>query len=242
LFKARRALVAGLGLVLLQQVTGQPSVLYYQNDILVQVGFGENAALASLGVSVAKLLATLCTVVTVDKFGRRPLLFVGISMMLAALIILVIGFQLAEPLVGEPGKVMLTGAWPIIVLSALVLYVVGYQVGFGPIAWLLISEVFPLNSRTAALSLAVVVNFGFNLLATLTLPYLQSAVDSLQPGKGASFLFMIYAMFCVVSLVFVKQCVPETKGKTLEEIERELGLDANKQLPHAHENKQSPLA
>jgi len=230
LFKAKRALVAGLGLVLLQQVTGQPSVLYYQNDILLQAGFGDNSALAALGVSFAKLIATLCTVVTVDKFGRRPLLFVGITMMFVALVVLVIGFQLAEQS-ADPSKVVLTGPWPVIVLSALVLYVAGYQVGFGPIAWLLISEVFPLNSRTAALSLAVVVNFGFNLLATLTLAPLQSAFDSIQPGRGASYLFMIYAAFCLVSLYFVKTCVPETKGKTLEQIERELGGGADAKLP-----------
>jgi len=65
----------------------------------------------------------------------------------------------------------------------------------------------------------VIVNFGFNLLVTFLLAPLQNLMDSVSPGKGSSYLFMIYAAFCVLSTVFVNKCVPETKGKTLEEIE-----------------------
>ena len=96
------------------------------------------------------------------------------------------------------------------------------QVGFGPIAWLIISEVFPIRTRTRALSLAVIVNFGFNLGTTFALKPLQTAMDSLSPGKGSSYLFMVYAAFCVLSQVFVYKCVPETKGKSLEQIEEML--------------------
>jgi sugar porter (SP) family MFS transporter len=221
LCSARRALWAGLGLVLLQQITGQPSVLYYQNDILNQVGFGQHTAAASLLVSAAKLLATLFTVLKVDSYGRWPLLTVGISMMLGALLVLGLGFQLAHP-GSTHGSIQLSGAWPAAVLAALVMYVMGYQLGFGPITWLMISEVFPLHSRTRALSLATVVNFGFNLLTTITLAPMMAAFDSVQPGRGASFLFFLYGGFCAVSLAFVQYYVPETKGKTLEEIERAL--------------------
>ena len=91
--------------------------------------------------------------------------------------------------------------------------------GFGPIAWLLISEIFPLRTRTRALSAAVLVNFGFNLLMTFALQPLQEAFDRLQPGRGASYLFLLYALLCIVSLAFVRLAVPETKGKTLEQIE-----------------------
>eukprot|EP00966_Prymnesium_polylepis_P010716 246959-Prymnesium_polylepis.1 len=101
-------------------------------------------------------------------------------------------------------------------------YVCGYQIGFGPISWLLISEVFPIKSRTRALSLAVIINFGFNLLATFALSPLQEALDDLSPGKGTSYLFAAYAVMCVVSILFVHQFVPETKGKSLEEIEEML--------------------
>lgn len=97
-----------------------------------------------------------------------------------------------------------------------------FQVGFGPIAWLMISEVFPLKLRAAALSIAVTVNFGFNLLATFALPSMQQAFDAIEPGRGMAYLFALYAVLCVASLAFVALCVPETKGKSLEQIEREL--------------------
>ena len=83
----------------------------------------------------------------------------------------------------------------------------------------MISEVFPLRVRSRALSAAVAVNFGFNLLMTSSLPPLQRALDALHPGKGQAGLFLLYAAFCVVSLLFVRACVPETKGKTLEQIQ-----------------------
>jgi len=220
LFSSRRSLVAGLGLISLQQLTGQPSVLYYQESIFRDAGFGDFASKASVIVGAAKLIATMVTVSVVDRYGRRPLLFVGISMMLVALLLLTVGFQLASPDDTASGDgVSLADGWPPVVVSALVLYVCGYQIGFGPIAWLIISEIFPIKTRTRALSLAVIVNFGFNLLVTFLLAPLQNLMDSVSPGKGSSYLFMIYAAFCVLSTVFVNKCVPETKGKTLEEIE-----------------------
>ena len=125
--------MAGLGLVLLQQVTGQPSVLYYQTAIFEDAGFGSLAASASVIVGAAKLLATLVTVFQVDRFGRRPVLFIGISMMLGALLLLTAAFQSATPRAGGgPGAVALPGAWPSLVVLALVVYVCGYQVGCRP--------------------------------------------------------------------------------------------------------------
>ena len=79
----------------------------------------------------------------------------------------------------------------------------GYQIGFGPIAWLMISEVFPLRTRGTALSLAVAVNFGCNLLVTFTLPPVQAWFDALDPGRGIAYLFVTYAVLCVVSLALL---------------------------------------
>ena len=107
-------------------------------------------------------------------------------MMLVALLLLTVGFQLASPDDTASGDgVSLADGWPPVVVSALVLYVCGYQIGFGPIAWLIISEIFPIKTRTRALSLAVIVNFGFNLLVTFLLAPLQNLMDSVSPGKGA---------------------------------------------------------
>jgi len=221
LFRSPRALIAGLGLISLQQLTGQPSVLNYQEPIFEDAGFASFASTAAVIVGAAKLAATLCTVSIVDRFGRRPLLFIGIGMMLVALTLLTVGFQLASPDVGsgDSKAVHLAQGWPPVIIFALVLYVCGYQIGFGPITWLIISEVFPLRTRTRALSMAVVVNFGFNLGVTFALDPMEQWIDTLSPGRGPSYLFMIYAMFSVLSMLFVYKCVPETKGKSLEQIE-----------------------
>merc|ERR1719454_772691 len=87
-FKYRRPLVIGCGIVFLQQVTGQPSVLYFATNIFKSAGFGDSAAMSSTGLGAVKLLATLFTVWRVDQYGRRFLLFVGISMMAAALAVI----------------------------------------------------------------------------------------------------------------------------------------------------------
>merc|ERR1711972_1107722 len=121
-------------------------------------------------------------------------------------------------------------SWAIATVVGLMVYVSGYQVGFGPIAWLLIAEVFPLQARGAALSLAAVVNFGSNIMMTMTSQVLQ---DALTPAG----VFFGYLALSLVSLLFVKFVVPETKGKTLEQIERQLaapkagGMDSTLESP-----------
>ena len=94
-------------------------------------------------------------------------------------------------------------------------FVAGYQIGFGPIAWLIISEIFPLRHRGSAMSLAAVTNFLVNIIVTFSFkPFLQAASPSVA--------FWIYGAFSVLSLAFVYFVVPETKGLTLEEIEQKL--------------------
>merc|ERR1712050_287394 len=95
-FKYPRPLQIGCGLVFLQQVTGQPSVLYFATNIFKSAGFGNTAALSSVGVGLVKLLATLFTVWRVDQYGRRFLLFVGITMMAAALVVIGTAFMFRE--------------------------------------------------------------------------------------------------------------------------------------------------
>jgi len=203
---AKKPLQVGVGMVVLQQITGQPTVLYYAQSIFTSAGFSASAAKNSdLIVSVAKLIATVISVFLVDKTGRRPLLLVGISIMLVALVLLTMGFAMSDDGV-------LTSGWAMTVTVALMLYVSGYQVGFGPITWLLMSEVFPLQCRTRALGVAAVTNFASNLIMTIIN---QPLVDVF----GQAVLFGFFTIMCVVSLVFVVYRVPETKGKTLEEIE-----------------------
>jgi len=218
-FKYPLPLIIGCGLVFLQQITGQPSVLYYATNIFKDAGFKDSAALSSTGVGVVKLLATLLTVWRVDKAGRRFLLYVGIVMQAVALAVISLAFmfrmcQTAGVDINkcDASEVYLPQGWAVATVAALMLYVSGYQVGFGPIAWLMISEVFPVGVRGAALSIAAVVNFCSNIGMTLT----QGVLQSLLTPSG---LFLAYLILSLLSLIFVKVIVPETKGKTLEEIE-----------------------
>jgi len=221
-FRYPRPLVIGCGLVFLQQVTGQPSVLYFATNILKYAGFGSAAALSSVWVGLVKLLATGVCVFRVDQYGRRLLLFVGISMMIVALALIATAFVFRD--CTSPGvavkdckasDISLPRGWAVATVAGLMVYVSGYQVGFGPISWLMISEVFPLQVRGSAMSVAAIVNFGSNILMTL----LQEVLQRVFTAAG---VFYGYTAFAILSLVFVATIVPETKGKTLEEIERML--------------------
>lgn len=206
----------------LQQITGQPSVLYFATDIFKDAGFGTWASLPAVGVGFVKLLATLFTVTRVDKCGRRTLLFFGITMMAVALAALGTAFLFQT--CRTPGKsiqecdetdVRLPQEWGLATFVALMLYVSGYQVGFGPITRLLISEVFPLNVRGSSFSIVVVLNFVTYITMTLTQEVL---LEALTPSG----VFFGYCALCLVSILFVWAVVPETSGKSLEQIEGEL--------------------
>ena len=208
----RRALTAGIGVVLLQQFTGQPSVLYYAGAIFDAAGVG---AVASVAVGVFKLVATLGAVATVDKHGRRKLLFIGIGLMVAALLGLTVAFHGFE---GEGG-----GFTPrkVLIIGLIFLYIAAYQISFGPIAWLLISELFPLEVRGQAVALAVQANFASNMLVALLFPVARDALKHLVGETWAmSTLFAVFAAIAIYALEFVRARVPETKGLSLEEIER----------------------
>jgi hypothetical protein len=227
-FKYPKPLYIGCGLVFLQQVTGQPSVLYFATNIFKSAGFGQLAALSSVFVGLVKLLATMFTVFRVDKYGRVLLLTVGIAMMIVALAFIGTAFIFRECTAEgvslkdcKDADVSLPQEWAFVTVGGLMLYVSGYQVGFGPISWLMISEIFPLKVRGGAMSIAAIVNFGSNIIMTLLQQVLQ---DAFTPAG----VFFGYLGLSVVSLVFVRVVVPETKGKTLEEIEAMLagGQDA----------------
>jgi len=221
-FKYPRPLIIGCGLVFLQQVTGQPSVLYFATNIFKDAGFSSSAALSSVGVGFVKLLATLFTVFRVDQFGRRQLLLWGIALMVLPLAVLSVAFAFRRcEAVGvaisdcPEDQVGLPKPWAYATVAALMVYVSGYQVGFGPISWLMISEIFPLRVRGAALSTAAMVNFCSNILMTLC----QAALMRALTPAGVFALYLGLALF---SLVFVKYTVPETRGRSLEDIEREM--------------------
>lgn len=138
----RWPLLVGLGCVTFQQISGQPSVLYYTSEVLSDVGLPDSATLAVGGF---KLAATLLSVLTVERFGRRRLLLVGTWIMLLALCALAISFHFYDMGSGASGNSEALDAGIII---GFLVYITGYQVGFGPIAWILVAEAFPLEVRS----------------------------------------------------------------------------------------------
>ncbi|KAM0941364.1 putative major facilitator, sugar transporter, major facilitator superfamily [Dioscorea sansibarensis] len=199
-----KAFIIGGGLVLFQQITGQPSVLYYAASILQSAGFSAaaDAAKVSVVIGLFKLLMTGVAVLKVDDVGRRPLLIGGVG-----------GIVLSLLLLGAYYK-GLSGI-PLVAVGALLLYVGSYQVSFGPISWLMVSEIFPIRTRGRGISLAVLTNFGSNALVTF-------AFSPLQELLGAGNLFLIFGAIALLSLLFVIFYVPETKGLSLEEIESKI--------------------
>ncbi|KAH7672778.1 Sugar/inositol transporter protein [Dioscorea alata] len=199
-----KAFIIGGGLVLFQQITGQPSVLYYAASILQSAGFSAAADAAKVSVIIGsfKLLMTGVAVLKVDDLGRRPLLIGGVS-----------GIVLSLFLLGAYYKGL--SGLPLVAVGALLLYVGSYQVSFGPISWLMVSEIFPIRTRGRGISLAVLTNFGSNALVTF-------AFSPLQELLGAGNLFFVFGAIALLSLLFVILYVPETKGLSLEEIESKI--------------------
>ncbi len=195
--KWRGPLVAGVGLVVLQQVTGQPSILSYTQPIFKDAGL---ESYSSVLVGAFKLIATMFAVLYVENFGRRKLLFIGNSLMLVALLTLTATFLFDD-------------VPPILTLTAMFIYIGGYQVGFGPIAWLMISECFPLSIRGQAVAFAVQMNFLWNSIVQFSVPSLQSSIGNFP-------MFAIFSGLCVYSIYFVHAYVPETRGLTLEQVEK----------------------
>lgn len=199
-----KAFLIGGGLVLFQQITGQPSVLYYAGPILQTAGFAaaSDATRVSVIIGVFKLLMTGIAVLKVDDVGRRPLLIGGVSGIVVSLLLLSAYYKFL-------------GNFPLVAVASLLLYVGSYQVSFGPISWLMVSEIFPLQTRGKGISLSVLTNFGSNAIVTF-------AFSPLKELLGADNLFLLFGAIALLSLLFVSVVVPETKGLTLEEIESKI--------------------
>nr|ACF87321.1 unknown [Zea mays] len=138
----------------------------------------------------------------VDDVGRRPLLIGGVGGIALSLFLLAAYYKILNN-------------FPFVAVGALLLYVGAYQVSFGPISWLMVSEIFPLRTRGRGISLAVLTNFGSNALVTF-------AFSPLKELLGPANIFFLFGVIAVLSLVFVILVVPETKGLSLEEIESKI--------------------
>src|ERR671916_2160451 len=204
----RPALIIGIGLAIFQQITGINTVIYYAPTILQGVGFSEGGAIAAtaLGVGVVNVGFTILAVRIIDRAGRRPLLLIGLVGMTISLALL--GPVFASGATGDDASV-LAG---VLATSCLAVYIASFAISLGPVFWLMISEIYPLRIRGTAMSVASIANWGSNFLVALTFPVLLAAL-------GGATLFWLFAVLGIVAWVFIYFRVPETKNRTLEEIE-----------------------
>ena len=208
----RPALIVGVGLAAFQQLTGINTVIYYAPTILEFAGFQSAAVsiLATAGIGMINVIMTIVAISLIDRVGRRPLLLVGLIGMVISLAILGIAFVL-------PG---LSTSLGLLAVISLMLYVGSFAIGLGPVFWLIISEIYPLKIRGRAMSTATIVNWGTNLLVAITFLSLIQII-------GAPGTFWFYSIIGIMAWVFVYFLVPETKGKSLEEIEANLHAGKN---------------
>ncbi len=197
----RRPLMIGVGLAIFQQITGVNAIIYYTPTILQMAGFrsARTAILATVLVGGVNLAVTVVALFLLDRVGRRPLLLFGIGGMLVSLAFLGYLFGAAHVLRAA-------------ILTDVLAYLACFAIGLGPVFWLLISEIYPTTIRGQAMSVASVTIWIFDLLVSVTFLSLIGAV-------GAKFSFWIYAAACGAAFAFSYCLIPETKGRTLEEIE-----------------------
>jgi sugar porter (SP) family MFS transporter len=204
----RLALFIGISLAILQQVTGINTVIYYGPQIFEMAGFTSDSAsiLAQTLVGAVNCGMTLIAIFFVDRIGRKPLLYIGLAGMFVALAALATAFA----------QVRLTGPLGTIALGSMMVYVGCYAFSLGPIVWLLISEIFPLRVRGMGMSLSTLANWVGNFAVS---QFFLTMVERL----GRSATFWIYASLCIVTILFVRAMVPETKRELLETIRVDAG-------------------
>ncbi len=203
----RVVLVIGVVLAVLQQVTGINVFLYFGSEIFEKLG-GETidaALLQQVVVGVVNLLFTVIAIWTVDKIGRKPLMLIGS-----------VGMGIALFAMGTAGYLQATGMW---MLAFVLIYIASFALSVGPVTWVILSEIFPTKIRGRAMGIATICLWIANSIVSQTFPMMdenQFLIDKFHHG----FPFFIYGLMCVALVAFVAKVVPETKGKTLEEIEK----------------------
>jgi sugar porter (SP) family MFS transporter len=201
---ARNSLFIAVGFTVLQQVTGINTIIYYGPEVFALAGTtsNKNAILATLIIAATNMLATIIALVLIDRVGRKPLLYSGIGGMTVSLFLLSYAFHEQATFGSSLG---------IVATVCLVVYIACFAFSLGPIAWVLVSEVFPLRVRARGVAAATLGSCASNFLVSLTFL-------SLIKAAGNALTFAIYGLFCVITLFFVRFVVPETKGRELESI------------------------
>ena len=207
----RKPLMVGVGLAVFQQLTGINAIIYYANEIFAKAGFTtpEQQAKATLyAIGVVNVLATFIAVGFVDRVGRRPLLLAGLVGMTLSLA----GVGFAFLAFDETGTQTGPSTVGIITVVCLIVFIASFAFSLGPVVWTVINEIFPNRVRGRAVSVATAVNWG---AAFLVSQFFLTLVD----GIGTAATFWLFSGFSVIAFVWIWRTVPETKGRSLEEIQ-----------------------
>jgi sugar porter (SP) family MFS transporter len=197
----RRPLLIAIVLAVFQQITGINAILYYAPRIFEGAGFERMSAIGkSTVVGLVNLLFTVVAIVLADKVGRRPLLLIATAGMGGSLVLLGAAFKYQF-------------LPPSALLLVILLYIAFFASAMGPLVWVVMAEIFPIKVRGAAMGLATLILWAADFAVTLTFPVIS---DRFHPATA----FWLYAAMCALDLVFMVFYLPETKGKTLEDIER----------------------
>lgn len=197
----------GSFLSFLQQFTGINAVLYYGADIFEKaLGFGQEDVLAQqvllAGVNV---LFTVLAMFTVDKWGRKPLIITGSVGMF-------VGFALL-------GVTIMTNNTGILSLIGILMFIGSFAMSMGPVVWVVLSEMFPNNMRSIGMSIAVAVQWAANYLVSQSFPIVAESKVNTEGMWNGALPYFIFIVFILMIIWFVHKMLPETKGRTLEEIE-----------------------
>ncbi len=208
----RLVLTIGIVIAILQQITGINSVFFYAPMIFEQSGIGTDAAfMQAVLVGIVNVVATVVAILLIDKLGRRPLMIAGLVIIASSMLLLAYSFSSAS--YGPGGELIDMNAT--MVLIGILSFVAGFGISLGPVMWVLFSELFPNRLRGIAISFCGLINSSVSFIVQLVFPW---ELENFGPATT----FLVYGSFAIVGLIFVLRIVPETKGRSLEQLEAEL--------------------
>lgn len=201
-----KIIIVGVLLSAFQQFVGINVVLYYAPEIFKDMGSGtDTALLQTIIVGLINLTFTVLAILTVDKFGRKPLLIIGALVMAVSMAGLGTAFAMSWP-----GSLK---------LFFMLLYTAGFAMSWGPVCWVMLAEIFPNSVRSTVMSVAVAAQWVSNFLVSWTFPMMNKN-EMLISHFNNGFSYWIYGLMGLLAAVFMWKMVPETKGKTLEDMNR----------------------
>ncbi|ASK62187.1 MFS transporter [Virgibacillus phasianinus] len=203
----RPTLIIGCVFALFQQIIGINAIIYYAPTIFSEAGLGDaTSILGTVGIGAVNVIVTIFALMIIDKIDRKKLLIIGNIGMVASLLLLAI-------LIWTIGLSSSFGAW--IIVACLALFIIFFAFTWGPVLWVMLPELFPMRARGAATGIAALALSIGSLLVAQLFPMVSSAL-------GIGQVFLIFAVIGIAALIFVVKFLPETRGRSLEEIEAEL--------------------